>query len=60
MEYFTLERDAGLHEEAHHMQWHEILRSLGNLKTLQVLNSLVGELSCCLQPDVLRAKDPKV
>jgi len=51
VEYLTLERDAGWYEEAHRTQWHELLRSLDNLKTLRVLDSLVGELSRCLQPD---------
>jgi len=51
VEYLTLEHDAELHEEAHRSQWHELLRSLGNLKTLRVFGSLVGELSRCLRSD---------
>jgi len=51
VEYFTLERDTGYHEEAHRTQWHELLRSLDNLKTLRVLDGLVGELSRCLRLD---------
>ena len=51
VEYLTLEYDAGSHEEAHPTQWRELLRSLGNLKTLRVLDGLVGELSRCLRPD---------
>ena len=53
VEYLTLKHDIGFHEdsEAYRTQWRELLRSLGNLKTLRVPNSLVGELSCCLRPD---------
>jgi len=51
VEYFTLERDAGSQGEAHRTQWHDLLRSLGNLKTLRVLDSLVGDLSRCLRSD---------
>jgi len=51
VEYLTLKHDTGSHEEAHRTQWRELLRSLGNLETLRVPDSLVGELSRCLGPD---------
>jgi len=51
VEYLTLKHGEGLHEEAHRTQWRELLRSLGNVKTLRVSGSLLGELSRCLRSD---------
>ena len=50
-EHLTLKRDAESHEEAHPMQWRELLMSLGNLKTLRVSDGLVGEVSRYLRSD---------
>jgi len=51
VEYLILHCDEVLHEEAHRTQWGELLRPLGNVKTLKVFDSLVGELSRCLRSD---------
>ena len=51
VEYLTLMNSNGLHEEANRLQWSELLRLLGNVKTLWVFGSLVGQLSHCLQSD---------
>jgi len=51
VEYLTLGHDEKEHEEAQPTQWRELLRSLYNLKTLRVPNSLVGQLSRCLRSD---------
>jgi hypothetical protein len=51
VEYLTLMNGDGLHEEANRSQWSELLRSLGNVKTLRVFGSLVGQLSRCLRSD---------
>ena len=39
------------HNEADRTQWHELLRSFGNVKTLLVGDSLIGELSRSLRLD---------
>jgi len=51
VEYLTLGHAEKLHEGVQRTQWRNLLRSLGNLKTLRVSDSLVGELSRCLRSD---------
>jgi hypothetical protein len=53
VETLTLKHDddSELHEEAHRSRWRDLLRSLGNVKTLRVFGGLVGELSRCLRSD---------
>lgn len=54
VEHLTLKYDrrtkSSWYTEADRTQWHELLGSFANVKTLFVSGDLVGQLSCALQP----------
>ena len=45
------------HNQADHTQWRELLGSFKNVRTLQVLDGLVGEVSRCLELDGTSASE---
>jgi hypothetical protein len=56
VEHLTFEhevhgRSSEEHNEVDHTEWRYLLRSFSNVKTLNIDDGLVWELSCCLQLD---------
>jgi len=56
VEHLTLEHkvhdgSSDEHNEVDRTEWHKLLRSFSNVKTLRIGDGLVGELSRCLQLD---------
>jgi hypothetical protein len=54
VEHLTLEHEVHSlsseeHSEVDRTEWHKLLRSFRNVKTLWIGNGLVGQLSCCLE-----------